>query len=212
MKNHKNETNIIINCSSIFLCFSVSLWAQSDNVKITKNSDGSETITTKFICTICYGTGKMNCTCCGGMGQRQVFVGLGYNYSPIYNYVLCQCCIGQKTVLCNYCGGRGYSVTTSTYYPNIPVEPVTHSGVSDYNNSSGGSTSGNGNNNNQRSSDYGYVDCHMCYGSGKCNTCNGKGTTYSYILGHDVLCAICNGGRKCNTCSGSGKRYQRINK
>ncbi|MBR5146524.1 MAG: hypothetical protein IKW54_02730 [Bacteroidales bacterium] len=59
---------------------------------------------------------------------------------------------------------------------------------------------------------YGYKDCHICYGSGTCQTCNGDGLqNYDFGSG-DIPCANClkeNGRRtgKCSVCQGTGKVY-----
>ena len=52
---------------------------------------------------------------------------------------------------------------------------------------------------------YGYKDCKLCMGSGKCRICNGTG-----IQDHmkHTLCGACpNHNGKCSSCSGSGKTY-----
>ena len=46
--------------------------------------------------------------------------------------------------------------------------------------------------------------CHICYGSGKCSTCNGKGYVISAYTQKYVDCVNCTNG-KCNKCNGSGK-------
>ncbi len=53
---------------------------------------------------------------------------------------------------------------------------------------------------------YGYKTCYMCHGSGKCNTCNGKGWYYSPFGTGKIACPNCTDG-KCRTCNGSGKVY-----
>lgn len=59
---------------------------------------------------------------------------------------------------------------------------------------------------------YGYKDCHICHGSGTCQTCNGDGyQNYDFGSG-DIPCANClieNGRRsgKCSVCQGTGKVY-----
>ena len=62
------------------------------------------------------------------------------------------------------------------------------------------------------SNHYGYKDCHICHGSGTCQTCNGDGyQNYDFGSG-DIPCANClveNGRRtgKCSVCQGTGKVY-----
>ena len=56
---------------------------------------------------------------------------------------------------------------------------------------------------------YGYIDCHLCHGSGTCSTCNGKGWNYSPYGTGKVECPNCcysNKG-KCGKCCGTGKVY-----
>lgn len=43
--------------------------------------------------------------------------------------------------------------------------------------------------------------CGICYGSGKCSTCNGTGISSA---GHAHICGACGGTGRCATCAGSG--------
>ena len=56
---------------------------------------------------------------------------------------------------------------------------------------------------------YGYKDCHICYGSGTCQTCNGDGWYHS--MGSTLRCPNCQHGKtgKCGICGGTGKVYRR---
>ena len=56
---------------------------------------------------------------------------------------------------------------------------------------------------------YGYIDCHLCHGSGTCQTCNGKGWYYSPYGTGTVTCPNCCSGHvgKCGKCCGTGKVY-----
>ncbi|MBR2025508.1 MAG: hypothetical protein IKA07_00055 [Alistipes sp.] len=56
---------------------------------------------------------------------------------------------------------------------------------------------------------YGYKDCHICYGSGTCQTCNGDGLFHS--AGSTLRCPNCQHGKtgKCGICGGTGKVYRR---
>ena len=49
--------------------------------------------------------------------------------------------------------------------------------------------------------------CRVCYGTGKCRTCNGKHWYYdsSFGIGKKQICPNCSDGR-CTSCGGSGKR------
>lgn len=44
------------------------------------------------------------------------------------------------------------------------------------------------------------ASCGLCGGSGKCRTCDGKGTFTS-----GGSCSSCHGTKKCNACFGTGK-------
>lgn len=51
--------------------------------------------------------------------------------------------------------------------------------------------------------------CRLCLGTGKCQTCNGKGWYYdnAFGLSRDYICPNCpNHNGKCNFCNGTGKR------
>lgn len=48
------------------------------------------------------------------------------------------------------------------------------------------------------------VSCGICYGTGKCTTCNGTGVSHT---GSDHLCGACGGTGKCYTCGGRGWHY-----
>lgn len=43
--------------------------------------------------------------------------------------------------------------------------------------------------------------CGICYGTGKCSTCNGTGVS---TFGHNHICGACGGYGRCGTCGGSG--------
>lgn len=43
--------------------------------------------------------------------------------------------------------------------------------------------------------------CGICYGTGKCGTCNGIGIS---TAGHAHICGACDGSGRCQTCAGSG--------
>lgn len=50
--------------------------------------------------------------------------------------------------------------------------------------------------------------CNLCYGTGDCRTCEGKGFYYSpYDLSKKIICTSCaNHDGKCKFCNGTGKR------
>jgi hypothetical protein len=57
--------------------------------------------------------------------------------------------------------------------------------------------------------EYGYVSCPQCHGSGKCSTCNGRGTVISTYTQEWDDCVNCSNG-KCTKCGGSGQVYRKI--
>lgn len=75
---------------------------------------------------------------------------------------------------------------------------------------SGASTSTSSTSSSPKQSEYGYVNCPHCYGSGQCSVCNGKGWIYSMFTQDPATCSSCRGGKNCVFCQGSGKRYKRI--
>lgn len=79
-----------------------------------------------------------------------------------------------------------------------------------YNNSdSGGSSSYSSSSANNSSNRSVYAsDCRMCYGTGNCRTCDGRGYYYNPLnLSKTVTCPNCpNHNGKCSSCGGSGKK------
>lgn len=57
---------------------------------------------------------------------------------------------------------------------------------------------------NQNTSRYTDKTCHGCHGSGKCNTCNGKGWYERLGIKGTMNCPNCSNGR-CSICGGTGK-------
>lgn len=89
------------------------------------------------------------------------------------------------------------SVSTGTYVP--PVSSGNYSSSSSEGSSSSSSYSGSGYSR----------DCGVCLGTGKCNTCNGRG--YYDVIGLGSgrhLCPNCasNHNGVCASCNGTGKR------
>ena len=83
-------------------------------------------------------------------------------------------------------------VGNATYVPNT-VSSVGYSSSLSGISSSSSSSSGR--------------SCRVCYGTGKCRTCNGKHWYYdsSFGTGKKLICPNCSDGR-CTSCGGSGKR------
>lgn len=80
--------------------------------------------------------------------------------------------------------------------------------------SSSGSSSSSGRRSRSSSgtgqSEYGYVNCTHCHGSGRCSVCNGQGWVYSTYTQNPSSCSSCQGRKKCVFCQGNGKRYRRM--
>ena len=102
-------------------------------------------------------------------------------------------------------GGTAVGYTQSnTYYP-----PTNNGSSNDVSTSSGNSaTTTHSSGYHTYESSYVSVDCHLCRGSGKCNTCNGKGWYESPFGTGPIACPNCYGGNqsgKCSKCKGPGK-------
>ncbi len=83
-------------------------------------------------------------------------------------------------------------VGNATYIPNT-VSSAGYSSSSSGTSSSSSSSSGR--------------SCRVCYGTGKCRTCNGKHWYYdsSFGIGKKQICPNCSDGR-CTSCGGSGRK------
>ena len=140
-------------------------------------------------CYICGGSGVSMCGGCFGTGSF-----MGY---------VCFSCYGTGRSVCGGCMGAGGTYVNST--PNVNQY---QSNSSNSNNSSNHNHSGS----DSHESRYGYKDCHICHGSGVCQTCNGDGLQDNPFGLPDDPCANClreNGRRtgKCSTCQGTGQVY-----
>lgn len=150
------------------------------------------------------------CGACGGTTNCNVCFGRGGIVSAGYGtFYPCHLC-GQSGK-CKICkNNNGYVLTGSHLYDangkEIYVSPVGGSG------GSGGRTGGNsgssGGSSRPRNSDrYGYKDCHRCFGSGKCQTCSGRGYTNNPLTGNYIDCPNCYRSGKCSICGGTGQTY-----
>lgn len=74
----------------------------------------------------------------------------------------------------------------------------------------GGSYSGSGSQNHSGSGSHGshtyQKDCHLCHGSGKCSTCNGKHYYLNLLTGKYITCPNCKPDGACSACGGTGKK------
>ncbi|MDL2223244.1 hypothetical protein LJB98_04000 [Bacteroidales bacterium OttesenSCG-928-M11] len=163
-----------------------------NSVTTYENKDGSTTMIMKMSCGLCAGTGQQNCSCCMGTGQqRQVNY---YTYQ--FYYIICPCCGGQRKTSCIYCLGQGYTTSTSTYFPDTPINStVPINSVNSFNTPSNTTKSTR--------------TCPGCNGSGKgmdkityspnytggnndryCSQC---GTTKAAHTHHAATCTVCRG-------------------
>ncbi len=52
-------------------------------------------------------------------------------------------------------------------------------------------------------------ECRLCYGTGKCQTCNGTGWVVRMGIGHSGYCGVCsNHSGRCFSCNGRGTWYE----
>ncbi len=76
-----------------------------------------------------------------------------------------------------------------------------------YNNKNSSSGSYKGNSGSSGRSSKVYKHCSVCSSSGKCRTCNGKGTYWDSYNGNRKICPNCRNG-KCSSCNGRGQWYE----
>ena len=90
-----------------------------------------------------------------------------------------------------------FTAPPATYTAPVPTytAPATTYGTGS---SSPSSTGGTSSSSSGRS-------CGVCYGSGKCRTCNGNGTFWDSLNGNRKKCPNCTNGL-CTSCGGSGKK------
>lgn len=70
----------------------------------------------------------------------------------------------------------------------------------------GGYSTGRGTSNRTNTTTKTYKkDCHLCHGSGKCSTCNGKHRYLNPLTNKYVTCPNCRPDGRCSACGGTGK-------
>lgn len=70
----------------------------------------------------------------------------------------------------------------------------------------GGYSTGRGTSNRTNTTTNTYKkDCHLCHGSGKCSTCNGKHRYLNPLTNKYVTCPNCRPDGRCSACGGTGK-------
>lgn len=71
----------------------------------------------------------------------------------------------------------------------------------------GGYSTGSGTSNRTNTTTKTYQkDCHLCHGSGKCNTCNGTHRYLNPLTNKYVTCPNCRPDGRCSACGGTGKK------
>ncbi len=172
--------------------------SSSSTMGYRRNSDGTTTMTvpgytstsdpntgfytSKIMCAICSGTGYIQgMNPLYGMGAADAIRYGTYNMQPMYTQQIC--------FMCN---GVGYTI---------------HSGYNDPSAGSSGGSSGYSGGSGSGSSGYRNTSHSVCYGTGKCPTCNGKGIAdYGKYIGRSAYdtCTTCGGDGLCNGCNGTG--------
>lgn len=181
----------------------------------TEYSSGIRSRTIWRLCGVCRGTklcsnchGLKMCTICGGKGH---IISAGYG-----TYIPCYACGFSGS--CGVCHGSGLCICTKYDYPGYqPGSTLTldKSGNELYNsrNSNLDFSLPSSNSSNAPSNDnrYGMIDCHLCYGTGTCQTCGGDGLSDAiYTTGYNGMeCPNCCSSRRgrCGKCCGTGKVY-----
>ena len=131
-------------------------------------------------CSLCNGS-----KVCGGChGSRGIYGAFGF-------FMSCMACGGSGR--CNWCDDYGWKkeTTTSNTPPAAPL--YLEDDDDNYNSSS--------------SDRYGYYSCPSCYGSGKCQICNGSKIQENSYTSTYSSCNACNGTGRCSSCNGTGKKY-----
>jgi len=135
-----------------------------------------------------------------GMGGYQVYPG-GFVRNTSYDYLLDPRYAimrvnqqNQQEYLQQTNGGK--TMTYDEWYAKIKAPSIS------------GSVGSGGSGTSSSSRTTSSKMCRLCAGSGKCNTCNGKGYYYNeFDLSKKVLCPNCpNRSGKCSSCRGTGKQ------
>lgn len=146
-----------------------------------------------FLASVVQLTFSQNYLPCGGCGGRG-YATCGGCWGSGYTYMgnICVLCNGSGTSICAGCGGAG-----GTYVQSTPQQTYQQT---------------NSQKTSSSESRYGYKDCHICHGTGVCQTCGGDGWQHNSFGLDDSPCANChreNGKRtgKCSRCQGTGEVY-----
>ena len=131
---------------------------------------------------------------CGGFmnGLASGMAGLGgggYYMTPNYN--------AMPSPASVWTAPNNFSNVTWTSAPAYTA-PVVSGGGASYTSGSSSTAASSSSSGSSRS-------CGVCYGLGKCRTCNGKGSYFDELNGNTKKCPNCTDGR-CTSCGGSGKK------
>lgn len=131
----------------------------------------------------------MNCGFCQGGGKNP------------YNGQFCGMCFGQGWIININAWNKETSVMLDCDGKPVYVGvggSTTHSSGSNNSGSSSGGSSGSGSI---------YTTCRICNGSGRCTSCNGRGTSlYTYGGSDHTVCSSCHGNGRCFNCHGTGRQ------
>lgn len=179
----------------------------------TEFADGRIVTVTHMPCILCHGKGV--CGVCYGKGQT-------YNRA-VNQWYMCSYCLG--TGRCPTCKGDGDAAVTSVTQNGVSMGISENGKVAISDGSSGSSSSSSSSSSKERSSSsstrekvsdrYGYIDCHLCHGTGKCGSCGGNTRLYGSYHYNPHTCPNCLGHITdkredwgvCHKCNGRGKVY-----
>lgn len=113
---------------------------------------------------------------------------------------------------CGMCFGQGWIKNINAFNKKTSVmldrdgKPM--GGVSSATGGSNSSSNGSSSSGRSKSGSQSiYTTCRTCNGSGRCTSCNGRGTAWKIYGGHDhQLCPSCNGNGRCYNCHGTGRQ------
>ncbi len=89
----------------------------------------------------------------------------------------------------------------------FPKHSITGYGNANQQNNYSSEGSGNSNSNSRGNTVKSYTqDCHLCHGSGKCNTCNGTHRYLNHLTNKYITCPNCKPNGLCSACGGTGKK------
>lgn len=86
--------------------------------------------------------------------------------------------------------------------PNIRYEDDAHTNSSEIHHSHEGGTTSQNPETEEYQPETKYVQCYLCYGSGRCGVCGGGG--WLYRSSGPIDCSNCDGSGRCPACNGSG--------